>query len=128
MGIIANTVIEPVFRCALDVFTPVGAVILVMIDCIVHQIRIVTSFKDLHRAGAICEEAKVHHGAPLDGTVMDTDHLDRELGVSRAVQREFIRGCIELVLNACVEEIKVSLILEVPCAKQAEEVPEASKR
>ena len=127
MGIIANTVIEPVFRCALDVFTPVGAVILVMIDCIVHQIRIVTSFKDLHRAGAICEEAKVHHGAPLDGTVMDTDHLDRELGVSRAVQREFIRGGIQFIYPR-VEKIKVSLILEVPCAKQAEEVPEASKR
>ena len=90
---------------------------MVVIDGVIDQIGIIAGFEDLNCPVAVCKEAKVHHGASLDCAIIDAYHLDRKLGVSLALQLKFIRGGIQPVFYAGVEEVKVSFIVQIPGTK-----------
>lgn len=117
VGIVTNAVIKTIFRRALDVLAAIGAVVLVVIDGAVHQVGIVTRFKNLDCATAVGEEAEIHHRAPFDDTIIDANHLNREFRVRLALKVKFVRCGIKFVFYAGIKEIKESLILRIPGAK-----------
>lgn len=128
VGIVTNAIIEPIFRITLNILASIRAIELVVVDGVIHQVRVVASLKNLHRTGTVSEEAKIHQCSPFDCAIVNTDHLDGEFGVSLAPQFKLICGGIQFVLYACVKEVKIGLILKVPGAKKAEEVSESGER
>lgn len=51
MRIIANPIVEAILGNAIDIFTAIRAIILMMIDRVIDQIRVVVGLKDLHGPG-----------------------------------------------------------------------------
>ena len=98
-----------------------------MIDRVVHQIGIIPGFKNLHSAGAVSVEAKIHHTPSFNRTIIDANHLDRVTRISLAIQLKLIRRSVERIFNSGVEEVEVSFIFQIPRSKQPEKVPETCK-
>lgn len=51
MGIIANSVVEAILRYTINIFAAIRAIVLMVIDRVINQIRIVVSLKNLHGPG-----------------------------------------------------------------------------
>lgn len=117
MGVVTNAVIKTIFRNAMDIQTTFRAIVLMVIDGVVHQVGIVPLFEDLNCAVTVGEEAKIHHASPFNDTIIDANHLNREFWVRLAIQFKFIRAGIQFILNAGIQEVEESLFVSIPGAK-----------